>query len=86
MGFEIDEKSKMGSNINLLVCTKNDTFSIYYKVNIFFNYKTEEITNIIISQGFDKNSDGLIINLDVFIKEYINYFREAKLEELFKID
>jgi hypothetical protein len=52
----------------------------------FFNYKTEEITNIIISQGFDKNSDGLIINLDVFIKEYINYFREAKLEELFKID
>jgi hypothetical protein len=50
MGFEIDEKSKMGSDINLIsgsvLCTKNDTFSIYYKVNIFSIIKQKKLQTL----------------------------------------
>lgn len=91
MDFKIDEYSKMGSDIGNIRAIKEYTkdkdknsFYIYYRVNIHFNYKTDKITKISICQGFDKNSDDLNINLEVFVKEHINYFREAQLEELLK--
>lgn len=93
MNFEFDEYSKMGCDIVNIKAIKEYTkdkdknsFYIYYRVDIHFNYKTSKITKISIYQGFDKNSDDLNINLELFVKEHINYFREAQLEELFKTD
>jgi hypothetical protein len=67
-----DEMSKAGSDINCIECSKQ-TSKYRTNIKIFFNYKTSDVTNIFII------STDKVIELDDFINEHIQYFRDQQI-------
>lgn len=88
-----DEMSKSGSDINYITCSKqtSPTFFTLHNVNyvektiieIFFNYKTSEVTNIFIREhsAFPNIDDKMITPSD-FINEHLQYFRDQQINLL----
>lgn len=79
LGFTCqDEFSKTGSDTNLLKYEKyGGTFVI--TVNIYFNYKTGDITYILIKDD-SRFEDTLFIPQEKFIERNLQLFRDVQLD------
>jgi hypothetical protein len=78
-----DEMSKAGSDINYITCSKQTSPTFKTKIEIFFNYKTSEVTSIYIREhSAFPNIDDKMISPDDFINEHLQYFRAQKINLL----
>lgn len=78
-----DEMSKSGSDINYITCSKQTSPTFKTKIEIFFNYKTSEVTNIFIREhsAFPNIDDKMITPSD-FVNEHLQYFRDQQINLL----
>jgi hypothetical protein len=75
--------SKSGSDINYITCSKQTSPTFKTKIEIFFNYKTSEVTSIYIREhSAFPNIDDKMISPDDFINEHLQYFRAQKINLL----
>jgi hypothetical protein len=78
-----DEMSKSGSDINYISFSKQTSTTFKTIIQIFFNYKTSEVTSIYIREhSAFPNIDDKMISPDDFINEYLQYFRDQQINLL----
>jgi hypothetical protein len=78
-----DEMSKSGSDINYISFSKQTSTTFETIIQIFFNYKTSEVTSIYIREhSAFPNIDDKMISPDDFINEHLQYFRAQKINLL----
>ena len=82
-----DEMSKAGSDINYITRSKQTSPTFKTKIEIYFNYKTSEVTNIFIRENsaFPNIDDKMITSSD-FINEHLQYFRDHQISSIINED
>ena len=76
-------KTKAGSDINHIRCSKQTSPTFKTIIEIYFNYKTSEVTNIFIREksAFPNIDDRMFTPSD-FINEHLQYFRDQQINLL----
>jgi hypothetical protein len=78
-----DEMSKSGSDINHITCSKQTSPTFKTIIEIYFNYKTSEISKIFIREhsAFPNHDDKMVTTSD-FVNNHLQYFRDSKINSI----